>query len=264
MSTETPLEPRQISRYGWRPSLPDQRDLKANTSGLVVLDEVDPRDDMPAVYDQLQLGSCTANAVAAALEYEMILDDESVFTPSRLAIYWLERWLEGGEANTQQDTGAYGRDGFRAARKFGFAPEPDWPYLIAKFRDDPRYPLSVDFDRYKLRKDYRAVPRSIVGWKRVLSNRQTIAFGFSVYDSFESREVERTGIVPMPTKDERLLGGHEVLAVGYLRKYPDHALCRNSWGEDWGMGGYFLMPWHLLMNRYLASDFRTIRRPAGT
>ena len=86
---------RQIKRYGWKPSLPDHRDLLADTTGLTPLPEVDPRGEMPPVYDQGQLGSCTANAVGAALEYDGMLDGASPVTPSRLFIYYCERRLEG-------------------------------------------------------------------------------------------------------------------------------------------------------------------------
>ena len=39
-----------------------------------MLEEVDPRADLPDVFDQGQLGSCTANAVAAAVEYDAKLN----------------------------------------------------------------------------------------------------------------------------------------------------------------------------------------------
>jgi C1A family cysteine protease len=107
------------------------------------------------------------------------------------------------------------------------------------------------------------VPRNVDSMKAVLSNRQTIAFGFTVYASFESDDVASSGIVPLPTRDEKVLGGHEVLMVGYLKDQPNYALVRNSWGPKWAMGGYFLMPWAYLLDAHLASDFRTIRRPAG-
>lgn len=260
--TETlDLAPRSISRYGWKPSLPDTRDHIADTSGIKALPEVDPRPNMPGVYDQLQLGSCTANAIAAALQYDAILDGSDDFkTPSRLAIYWLERFLEGGLANTQQDTGAFGRDGFKVAQKIGFAPETDWPYLEAKFRDDPREHLAADFAKHKLAKPYRAVPRYLSSFKAALSNQQTIAFGFTVYESFESDEVKRTGLMPVPEQGERQLGGHEVLMVGYLKSEPGYMLCRNSWNTDWGIGGYFLMPVAVLLDKSMSSDFRTIAR----
>jgi C1A family cysteine protease len=58
-----------------------------------------------------------------------------------------------------------------------------------------------------------------------------------------------------------VLGGHEVLVVGYLAAYPNHALVRNSWGTGWGIGGYFLMPWTFLLDSGFTGDLRTIVRP---
>jgi len=97
----------------------------------------------------------------------------------------------------------------------------------------------------------------------VLSNKQTIAFGFSVYDAFEGDDVAKSGIVPLPSRGQKVKGGHEVLLVGYLKDEPNYGLVRNSWGTDWGLKGYFLMPWAYLLDTHLASDFRTIRRAAG-
>lgn len=248
---------RQIAGYGWRPSLPDPRDLIADPFGLDVKPEVDPRAQMPAVEDQGQLGSCTANAIAGAIAYDDRLNGGSGALPSRLDIYWGERKIEGSLGHG--DTGAFGRDGFKWAHTVGTIPEAEWPYKIAKFEETP--PLAVE--RRKIGA-YKAVRRSLHDFKRVLSNQQTIAFGFSVYESFESPEVARTGIVPVPDPThEQMLGGHEVLLVGYLADHPEHALVRNSWGTGWGIGGYCLMPWQILLDRSLSSDFRTIYRPAS-
>jgi C1A family cysteine protease len=107
------------------------------------------------------------------------------------------------------------------------------------------------------------VPRSVDAFKAALSNRQTCAFGFTVYESFESAEVAKTGIVPMPDRGEKVLGGHEVLMVGYLKDEPNYALVRNSWGTGWALDGYFLFPWAYVLSPQLASDFRTIRRGLG-
>jgi C1A family cysteine protease len=250
---------RHIERYGWKPSLPDHRDLLADTTGLTPLPEVDPREQMPPVYDQGQLGSCTANAVGAALEYDGMLDGASAVTPSRLFIYYCERQIEG--SLDKGDTGAFGRDGFKAAKRFGTPPETDWPYDVANYAENPPPTAWSDAAEHKLTKSYKSVPRSLNQFKLVLSNKQTIAFGFSVYSSFESQEVASTGTVPMPTPDEQQIGGHEVLAVGYLAAQPNYVLVRNSWGPSWGLGGYFLMPWTYLLSTDLASDFRTIVRP---
>lgn len=251
-------------RYGWRPSLPDPRDIRADPSEIPIRDEVDPRGDyMTPVYNQGHLGSCTANAVAAAIDAARMVDGEDPIYPARLAIYWLERFLEHAPAT--EDRGAQGRDGFKAARKYGVVPESDWPYVDNKgtteFSTDPRTSPKWGTDHWILNRPYKSVSRSIVDLKRVLSNRQTIAFGFRVPASFESREMAETGIMAYPDPQDLTRDGHEVLAVGYLRAQPHYCLVRNSWGTDWGMAGYFLMPWVWLLEPGLTGDFRTIYRP---
>jgi C1A family cysteine protease len=255
---------RVIQGFGWKPSLPDQRDLIADTSEIKVADEVDPRSELPAVYDQAHLGSCTANAVAAALEYNAHLDDAEYGTPSRLFIYFFERRLEGSPAD--QDTGAYGRDGFKVARRWGVPPESDWPYSDANpgaFEQEPPAAIISEAAQHRLTENYRAVPRSVDAFKAALSQRQTVAFGFTVYESFMSDAVRQSGVVPIPGRDEKVLGGHEVLMVGYLADEPNYVLVRNSWGTGWGIDGYCLFPWAYILSA-LASDFRTIRRALGT
>lgn len=247
--------------YGWRPSLADLRDIPADTSGLEAADEVDPRTQMPAVYDQGQLGSCTANAVAGALQYDAIVNQRALAgAPSRLWLYYEERRREG---TTSYDAGAYGRDGFKVAKHEGVPLEQVWPYVIGEYAVAPPQETYVELPRYRIDR-FTHVHRDVNEWKRVLSNQQTIAFGFTVYESFESEQVANTGVVPMPSSREQVLGGHEVLAVGYLASEPNYVLCRNSWGPSWGQGGYFLMPWEYIMDpNRLASDFRTIPRGAG-
>jgi C1A family cysteine protease len=254
------LTQRKIHHYGWKPSLPDLRDHVADASELPILDEVDPRADLPEVFDQGHLGSCTANAVAAAVEYNAKLDGSDPGLLSRLWIYYYERKLEG--APTDQDTGAFGRDGFKVCQKLGVPLECDWPYDITKFSDPPPSSLDAEAEQHHI-SNYRSVPRNLDSMKALLSNRQTIAFGFSVYESFESQQVAQSGIVPLPSRNERVLGGHEVLLVGYLKDETNYGLVRNSWGAGWGLQGYFMMPWAYILDEHLASDLRTIRRPAG-
>lgn len=252
-------------RYGWKPSLPDARDIQADPSEIPIRDEVDPRGEyMTAVYDQGQLGSCTANAVAAAIDADRIVDGMDPMYPARLGIYALERMLEHQPPDA--DTGAMGRDGFKAARNIGVLPERDLPYTDDKhspsFSGDPRENPQWDADHWRLGDKYKSVPRSLEAFRRVLSNRQTIAFGFRVPRSMESPEMARSGILPPPDANDLIPNaGHEVLAVGYLRDEPHHCLVRNSWGSDWGLGGYFLMPWAWLLDANFSGDLRTIYRP---
>jgi C1A family cysteine protease len=103
--------------------------------------------------------------------------------------------------------------------------------------------------------------------KDAISSQLAVVFGFTVYESFESPEVARTGVIPMPNpKTERVVGGHAVLAVGYSDP-KGHVIVRNSWGPSWGDAGYFYMPYQYMTGTatnsdsapvngaYLASDF---------
>src|SRR5947209_20497876 len=128
---------RKIKGYGWSPDIPDGRDLMYAAPPEVVTQlpaVVDLRNQCPGVYDQGQLGSCTANAIGAALEFDQMKQQERAFTPSRLFIYYNERVIEG---TVESDSGAQIRDGVKSVNKQGAPPETEWQYDIAKFRDKP-------------------------------------------------------------------------------------------------------------------------------
>lgn len=216
-------------------------------------------------YDQGNLGSCTANALAGALQYNNILDGTDFGTPSRLFIYYGERKIEG---TINRDSGAYGHDGFRILRKFGAPAEETWPYVVQNFRYQPSPTAYAEAAQHRITKYVhpglpisKTIHERTEAFKALLSNQQTIAFGFTVFESFESQTVAQSGIVPMPATTEKNIGGHEVLLIGYLRDYPGHGLVRNSWGTDWGLGGYMLMPWQYICDPRYADDWRSIYRP---
>ena len=94
--------------------------------------------------------------------------------------------------------------------------------------------------------------------KGCLASGYPFVFGFSVYESFEGDEVAKTGNAPMPNPQEKLLGGHAVLAVGYDDS-QSRFIVRNSWGESWGMKGHFTIPYSYLLDENLSDDFWTIR-----
>jgi len=99
--------------------------------------------------------------------------------------------------------------------------------------------------------------------KGCLASGYPFVFGFTVYESFESDQVAKTGVAPMPATNEKVLGGHAVLAAGY-DDGSQRFLVRNSWGPDWGMGGYFTLPYAYLTDANLADDFWTVRMVAKT
>jgi C1A family cysteine protease len=246
--------PRKIKGYGWIPDLPDHRDFKfaAPVEKLAVLPaSVDLTTNCPPVYNQENLGSCTANAIASALEFDQMKEHQSpIFVPSRLFIYYNERAIEN---TISCDNGAQIRDGMKSVASQGACSEDMWPYNIANWEMQPPAACYQAALQHKAIV-YQSVAQDINQLKGCLASGYPFVFGFTVYQSFESDEVTQTGHAPMPQPGEQSLGGHAVLAVGY-----DDAnqwfIVRNSWGPDWGMKGYFTLPYAYLINPNLASDF---------
>jgi C1A family cysteine protease len=249
---------RKIKRYGWIPDLPDHRDL-VYAAPLAALVALPPKKDLsgqcPPVYDQGKLGSCTANAIGGAHEYEQKKQKaKKAFTPSRLFIYYNEREME---QTVNEDYGAMIRDGIKSVVKQGVCHESDWPYDIARFTEQPPKLCYQDALNHQVI-SYRRLPQSLNQMKGCLASGYPFVFGFSVYESFESSAVARTGKVPMPGSGEAMLGGHAVMAVGY-NDADQRFIVRNSWGAKWGHKGYFFMPYSYLTDPDLAADFWTIR-----
>ena len=249
--------PRKISRYGWIPDQPDQRDhlYAAPPEFLAALPpRADLRRHCPPVYNQGALGSCTANAIAAAIEFERMKQKLSLFVPSRLFIYYNERVIEH---TVRSDSGAQLRDGIKSVASIGACPEPEWPYVIAKFTTKPpqRAYRDAKLDRAV---SYQTIVQDLSQMKGCLASGYPFIFGFTVYQSFESPAVARSGHAPMPAWGERPIGGHAVMAVGYDDAFQ-WFIVRNSWGKGWGMSGYFTLPYAYLIQAGLSSDFWTIR-----
>jgi len=215
----------------------------------------DLRPHCPPVYDQGQLGSCTANAIAGALQFDEIKEHKNgLSTPSRLFIYYNERVIEG---TVTSDSGAQLRDGVKTVAKQGICPEKVWPYDISKFAVKPPTLAYKDAAKDKAT-NYLRLSQAANQLKGCLASGYPFVFGFTVYESFESADVSKTGIVPMPSPNEAVLGGHAVCAVGY-DDAQQRFIVRNSWGTGWGMNGYCTMPYTYLLDPNLASDFWTVR-----
>ena len=91
-----------------------------------------------------------------------------------------------------------------------------------------------------------------------LADGYPFVFGFTVYAAFGSQAVANSGVLHLPKRGEEVQGGHAVMAAGY-NDSKRRFLIRNSWDTDWGMKGYFTMPYAYLSDRNLSDDFWTIR-----
>lgn len=228
---------------------------------------MDLRENCPVVYDQGSEGSCTSHAGCAC---RTMLTGNKEIDLSRAFLYYQERVLEG---TADQDSGASMRSICKATQKFGICPTEDMPYIPGEYQTPPSEQAVSNAKEYTIT-DYKRVNGIDQVKAAVALRSQPVLIGMPVYESMESTETAQTGILPMPGPNEKKLGNHAVLVVGYSDQMTQKRKCifqwfldlfnrsqpssgyfivRNSWGESWGDKGYFRMPYEYF-NKY-AFDF---------
>jgi C1A family cysteine protease len=251
-------------RFGWIPDVPDHRDhvyaLSLALAPHKLPERIDLTGDCPPVYDQGSLGSCTANAVAAVVEFDLKRQKLRDLPPSRLFEYYNTRALEG---TVDVDAGAMLRNAIKVVVRTGECQEKTWPYEIPKFAVRPDDRCYEEAARHRA-VSYRRLSNDLGVMKGCLAEGFPFVFGVAVYDSFLTEAVETTGNVPLPLSGERGPGpdggpaGHAMVAVGYDDTTGRFRI-RNSWGTSWGDRGYGTIPYAYLTDSGLGDDYWTIR-----
>lgn len=233
--------------FHWKREPVDARDRIYKPTAMVLPKTVDLRQYCSTIEDQGQLGSCTGNAIAGIIEYLNRKANKNIDV-SRLFIYYEERVLEG---TVLQDSGAYIRDGIKVVNKKGAPLESIWPYNVNKFAIRPNAAAYADGLK-RTAGSYEKVV-NFAGVKNALARGFPVVIGFDVYESFYN--IGTNGIMPYPNVNtEQLLGGHAVAIVGY-NDNTQRFICRNSWGTSWADRGYFYMPYRVIQNTTMSSDF---------
>ena len=207
------------------------------------------------IYDQGQLGSCTANAFCLANKMQNKIANKNVnFLPSRLFFYYQERVIEG---SVNEDAGADVIDGLMYVKSYGICSEGSWPYDITKFAVKPPPECDVEALKYKI-SSYSVIPINanlLTNIKNAIINKKPVLIAVAVYSSFETITVAKTGMVPLPNiRTEQLLGGHEMCLIGYDDTKKLFTVA-NSWGSGWGVRGLCYIPYAYLSNPNLAFEF---------
>lgn len=247
--------------FGWRPDVPSLKDWPFRNSrtfreldGRWSSESLDRRAEKlnPPVRDQGNLGSCVGFAVTSAVGFLRRTDPDILSTNYSALMAYYEARLRDGPQWKNIDAGAYIRDAMDALRLSGVAPESRWPYREHKFSKTPPPSAYTEARRWKLGAHWRCntVEDVIVA----IDAGYPVVGGFACYSSMFTREVDRSGLIPMPNRNDQFLGGH---AVYFDRYSMRDQLFRfmNSWGEAWGDGGYGYLPFLYVANRNLSDDF---------
>lgn len=274
------METMRYGGMGWERDLPDFRDRTPDTdsvrqilrrsrrlreAGKKLPAAIDLRTWCSPIEDQGDIGSCTANAGVALLEYFERRALGKHVDASRLFLYKATRNLLGWKG----DDGAYLRTTMKAMALFGVPPEQYWPYNEAKFNDEPPafcYAFGQSYQAlqyYRLDPPGTALKAVVAEVKRRLAAELPAMFGFSVYSSMPGIG-DGTGDIPFPDEGDKLEGGHAIVAVGYddakkIGKHKGALLIRNSWGRAWGEKGYGWLP-YAYIEAGIADDFWTMVR----
>jgi C1A family cysteine protease len=302
MEERTMGETFELPAMGWLPDYPDFRDftpehdevapkhkeLGQHESVKTMLEQVkalEPQRALPASKDlkawcspienQLNLGSCTAQAGVGLVEYFERRAYGKHLDASRLFLYKVTRNL----LHWSGDTGAFLRTTMAAMTLFGVPPEDYYRYHVADFDQEPPAFCYAFAQNYQAIAYYRLDPPGtardmlLQRIKTLIARGLPSMFGFTVYSSIA--QASTTGKIPLPTPGEQIMGGHAVDAVGYddTMKIKNTAvgsvettgalLIRNSWGTGWGSAGYGWLPyayvlqglavdwWSLLKNEWI-------------
>lgn len=229
------------------------RGIRINRNRAPIVKVVDLRKLLPSIYDQGELGSCTANAVCASYIYNVNKQNEKLFDPSRLFVYYNSRMIDG---SIDEDAGSTLQDSMKALNKYGVCEEKYYPYIISQFREKPSEEAYNDGLNHQSI-IYKRVTQNLAQLKECISNGFPFVFGFLVFSSFMSSYTANTGIMSMPRSNEQIFGGHAVLACGFDDQRQAF-IVRNSWGSKWGVQGYFYMPYSFITNSRYCADFWTV------
>lgn len=262
------------------------QEIEERSAGKLKVMRPKPKKDLPAVCDLSQycevedqggLGACTAHALNQQLRIRQLaqmkaqgqfgLDRlKSIIKPtSRLFIYYNERYYEG---TVNEDAGASIGSGMKSLYEFGAPKESYWTYSDQTSGDMPKFmqkPPAIAYAKAKDNRDLDGIMHDRILPKgnkyasqdlmQAIFEEQPLAVGMMLHESFMSDQVAKTGMVPLPKRGEKEIGGHAVLLVGYDKEKGLYKFV-NSWGEGWGDKGFFYLTKEHMTKDYMWEIWR--------
>ncbi len=191
--------------------------------------------------NQGSLPSCVGNGTCEALEVLENIAHQGISgyeaTPlSRMFVWAMARTQEG---TLDQVTGCFTRTAMTVIQTLGVCAEALWPYEAGLATTSPSLLAQRQALGHTIQSAYRIDTLAQDRVNDVITALQAshpVVFGTDVTNAFEG--LTGAGPVDVPQPTASIAGGHCMVVVGW-----DGAnfKVKNSWGTDWGDGGFCLM-----------------------
>lgn len=209
------------------------------------------------INDQGDVGSCVSFGIKADLENLIVsLTNDKTFQASVWFIYITSRLFDG--QSLDDDNGTTLRTGCGALRTNGTCRDITLPYSYANMRLLPSREMTEEAGYLANMITYFEVNRSRRIMKYIIGTLgYYVLIGFSVFPSYSTDEVNRTGDIPYPNENEKEVGGHCVNLIGWDDNRQVYIVL-NSYGEGWGNKGLGTLPYSYFENTELVSEVKLL------
>ena len=227
----------------------DDRDylMRAYLPVIKLPKKIDYTPKLSPVRDQGDEGTCVSFACAAGMkEYQELLDYEKLVELSPRFVYSECKKIDG----MPREEGTTIRAAMQVLEGKGVCQEKFWPYQPHQ-KDKPKKGAEVNAKKFCVKTYARIL--NLNELRLSLASKGPCVIGVEV---FEGMMKTKTGIVPMPKKNEAALGGHAICPVGYDDKKKVIKF-KNSWSDKWGQKGYGFLPYDYI-ERYMMDAWSSI------
>jgi C1A family cysteine protease len=187
-----------------------------------------------AMWDQKQTQSCVTHALGRASHMRGLIQGYSdMIAPNPYAWYALSRMFEKNVIEPLQDVGCHPRSACQMSTVWGLAPWDSWTLDTSKVNIAPSPDLLSAAAKYRNSSYYAITNPDRANFVREsLTAKVPVCAAFVVDKTFNNF----MGSHVMSEYDGTYIGTHYVTIIGH--DSDSNFLICNSWGEDWGFGGF--------------------------